>query len=715
MPPVNSSSSKLTTEGEPQMQQNYHANDARSLVNSGNCVPKWCLLTTLAVLVAATPTFARPTQPSAKAKQIAVAVSQLVERGHLTKKTIDDSISERCLTSLLETLDPLKLYFYQSDIDEFSAVKHELDELVPVGKISVAYRVFDRFLQRVDERIEMAIAQVGVDHDYSLDEEMIRDSDSAKYATTSAEATDKWRRRVKYEMLTQLADEKTPEEAREKLTRRYSSIRKRWNQTNDDELLEMFLTSLTTGFDPHSTYMSPSTLDNFEIQMRLKLDGIGASLRSEDGYTKVHQIIAGGAADQDGRLKTGDEIVGVGQGTEGEILDVVDMKLNDVVDKIRGKRGTVVRLEVRPVDNPKDSEIYTIVRQEIKLTESEARSVVVPWGQKPNGQPYQVGILSLPSFYMDMDAARRGDPNYKSTTRDVRRLLKEFNADGVDAVLVDLRFNGGGSLTEAVNMTGLFIDKGPVVQVKGPDGRTQPFVDPEAGMVWSGPLVVLTNKFSASASEIFAGAMQDYNRGLIVGDDSTHGKGTVQQLYDVAQLLFRIKNDMNLGAMKLTIQQFYRPDGASTQNRGVAADVVIPSLTSHLDVGESDLDYALEFDKIGGLRHDEFKMVDQNLVNQLRAASQARTASSEDFVRDIRRINKFEEQKDRKTVTLNQAKFLAEREELDADKEQEDAFEEAVNNDRPVFDVEDHYNQEALSILVDYLGLLKDNRVAIAR
>lgn len=694
------------------MQQKINASGASFLALTGSRP----LLVAIATLLLAAPALARPTKPDdAKSRQIAIAVSQLVERGHLSKQRIDDNISERCLTSLLETLDPLKLYFYQSDVDEFSTLKHDLDEMVPVGQIGVAYKVFDRFLQRVDERIETALEQVAAEHDYTLDEVMVRDGDSAKYAKSPAEAVDKWRRRVKYEMLTQLADDKTPEEAREKLKRRYSSIQKRWHQTSDDELLEMFLTALTTGFDPHSTYMSPSTLDNFEIQMRLKLDGIGASLRSEDGYTKVHQVIAGGAADQDGRLKEGDEIVGVGQGTDGEILDIVDMKLNDVVDKIRGKRGTVVRLEVRPVENPKDSEIYTIVRQEIKLTESEARSVVVPWGKKANGEQFKVGILSLPSFYMDMDAARRGDPNYKSTTRDVRRLLTDFNAQGVDAVMVDLRFNGGGSLTEAVNMTGLFIDKGPVVQVKGPDGRTQPFVDPEAGMVWSGPLVVLTNKFSASASEIFAGAMQDYNRGLIVGDDATHGKGTVQQLYDVAQLLFRIKNNMNLGATKLTIQQFYRPDGASTQNRGVAADVVIPSLTSHLDVGESDLDYALPFDKIAGLSHDEFKMVDQNIVNQLRSASEGRIANSEDFGRDLRRINKYEEQKDRKTVTINREKFLAEREELDADKEQEEAFEEAVKSDRPVFDVDDHYNQEALSIVVDYLNLLKDNRVAIAR
>ncbi len=658
---------------------------------------------------------ARPTKPSATDRQIAVAVSILLERQHLTGHDMDDEISERGLHSLLKTLDPLKLYFYQQDVDEFSTSKHDLDEMVKRGDIRFAYVIFDRFLTRVGERIQIAVAEVDVEHDFTLDEEMIRDGDFAKYATTPDEAKDKWRRRVKFEMLSQLADDLTPEEARKKLRRRYTSIGKRWEQTSNDELLEMYLTSLTTGFDPHTTYMSPGTLDNFEIIMGLKLDGIGASLRSEDGYTKVHQIIVGGAADQDGRLKEGDEITGVGQGEEGEIEDIVDMKLNDVVSKIRGKRGTIVRLEVRPVENPKDRKVLVITRQEIKLTESEARSVVIPWGTKPNGQPYQVGILALPSFYMDMKAARNRDPNYKSTTRDVRRLLTEFNQQQVDAVVVDLRFNGGGSLTEAVNMTGLFIDKGPVVQVKGPDGRSQPFVDPEAGMVWSGPLMVLTNKFSASASEIFAGAIKDYDRGLVVGDDATHGKGTVQQLYDLGNAIFRIAQKKNLGALKLTIQQFYRPDGASTQNRGVTADVIIPSLTSHLDVGESDLDFALAFDQIAALRHDEYEMVDANIVGQLRSASKERIDRSEKFTRDLRRIAKYEEQKDRQTVTLNQAKFLAEREELDADKEQKDAFEEAADTDRPVFDAENHYNIEALEIMVDYLKLLKDNRVAIAK
>src|SRR4029077_8077045 len=299
-----------------------------------------------------------------------------------------------------------------------------------------------------------------------------------------------------------------------------------------------------------------------------------------------------------------------GQGTEGAVEDIVDMKLNDVVEKIRGKRKTVVRLEVQPADGS-PNKTYAITRDRIELKDSEARSEIIEWGKKADGTPYHVGVIQLPSFYMDMDGARLGLSDYKSTTRDVRRLLEEFKAKGVDEVVVDLRWNGGGSLTEAVNMTGLFTGGGPVVQVKGSDGRTSPYKPPvDQGIVWEGPLVVIINKFSASASEIFAGAIQDYGRGVVIGDKSTHGKGTVQQLFDLGNALFRVKDVPNMGALKLTIQQFYRPGGDSTQNRGVVSDVELPSLTTQLDVGESDLDYALKFSQVDALPHDNFLMVD---------------------------------------------------------------------------------------------------------
>lgn len=671
-------------------------------------------LASIALVAASTPlVVAKPTQPNANDRQITFAVATLMERDHLTGQRIDNTISERTLDEFVKDLDPLKLFFLQSDIDDFNRNRDNLDEQIKHGDIRFAYDVFARFLARVDERIQMAEAELQKPQDFSKDEEMVREPKELKYARTPEEAQDRWRKRVKFDLLKETADKVPMDEAIKKLTKRYDSIRKSWQQTDDDELLERYLTAMTSSFDPHSSYMAPSTLDNFNIQMKLELDGIGASLRAVDGYTVVQNIIPGGAADKNGGLKPEDKIVGVGEGSSGPMEDIVDMKLNDVVKKIRGKRGTQVRLDVEPKDGGGRKNI-TITRDRIELKDSEARGQVIEYGAKPDGTKYKIGVIQLPSFYMDMDGARLGLSDYKSTTRDVRRLLEEFKQKGVDEVVVDLRWNGGGSLTEAVNMTGLFIDQGPVVQVKGSDGRTQPYKDPEPGLVWEGPLVVMINKFSASASEIFAGAIQDYGRGIIVGDHSTHGKGTVQQLFDLGNALFRLRQVPNMGALKLTIQQFYRPGGDSTQNRGVVSDVELPALTTQLDVGEADLDFALKFSQVQPLPHDNFHMVDSGIVDGLRQRSKTRVAASDYFKKIDREIAHYKDLKKKKTVTLNKDKFLKEREELDNDKEQEKMFDSMTDPSRPIYDMND-YGKEALNIAVDYLNLLGANRVAAGR
>jgi carboxyl-terminal processing protease len=547
---------------------------------------------------------------------------------------------------------------------------------------------------------------------------MIRDPEAATFPKTPDEAAERWRQRVKFDLMKELTDDVAMDEAVKKLRKRYLSLRNSWQQTDNEELLERYLSAMTTGFDPHSSYMAPTTLENFNIQMKLELDGIGASLRALDGYTVVQNVIPGGAADKQGELKPEDKIVGVGDGPNGEIQDIVDMKLNDVVKMIRGKRGTIVRLEVDPGDNSERKTI-SITRDRIELKDSEARSEIIERGTKADGTPYRLGIIQLPSFYMDMDGARMGIDGFKSTTRDVRRLLEDFTKQNVDSVVVDLRWNGGGSLTEAVNMTGLFIDGGPVVQVKGPEGRTMPYKPPADDpnyepFVWKGPLVVIINKFSASASEIFAGAIQDYRRGIVIGDHATHGKGTVQQLYDLDNKLFALSNrGPRMGALKLTIQQFYRPGGDSTQNRGVVSDVELPSLTTHLDVGESDLDYAVKFNRVDALPHDVYHMVNSNIIDALRERSQKRISQSEYFTKANRQIDRYEEQKDRKTITLNKEKFLAERKELDSEKEQEELFENMTDPTRPVYEM-DGYGQEAIDVTVDYLDLLGGNRIAVA-
>jgi carboxyl-terminal processing protease len=653
--------------------------------------------------------WAEPTGPTQSDRHVTVAVTSLLRREHLTKHALDDEISARCGDGYLKLLDPWKLYFYQSDIDAFNAFKTELDDMAKKGDVSFAHTVYKTFLERIDERVQMVEELLNATHDFTLDEEMPVDKDQMTWAKTPAEARERWRKRIKYDLLSLKADKSEsdkPEEksAVDKLRQRYRSFAKRMRQTSNEELLEMYLTSFTSSFDPHTSYMSPATVENFEIAMRLELEGIGAALQSVDGYTVVNKIVPGGAAEKDGRLKVEDKIVAVGQGEDasGEMVDIVDMKLSDVVKMVRGKENTKVRLAVVSVGSP-EKKILTITRAKIELTDSEAKSEIFEAGRKSDGTAYRVGVIDLPSFYMDMAGARRGLPDFKSTTRDVRLILDDFNKKGVDAVVLDLRRNGGGSLTEAINTTGLFIGEGPVVQVKDADGRIQPYFDLDAGIAWAGPLVVVTSKFSASASEILAGAIQDYGRGLIVGDHATHGKGTVQSLLDLGQQLFRIPNAPPMGSLKITMQQFYRPSGESTQKRGVLADVELPSLTTHLDVAEADLDYPIPFDKVEPLNFKRYGYVTQTLGDQLRRLSEERCNSTEKFQTVRKNITRYLEQKARKTVTLNEEKFLAERADLNAEKEEEKKIEELNNGKKSI--ERDFYLDEVLAITVDYLNL----------
>jgi carboxyl-terminal processing protease len=717
------------------------------------------LLGVLAVAGAGSLVMARPTMPQGRElrdeRNITIFVESLMGKRHMSQLEVDDEISRRTMDMFLKTLDPMKLYFLQSDVDKFASDRTKIDDYVKQGDISVAYRIFDVFLDRVKERTAVAQEFVDVKFDYTTDETMARDPLRIEGAKSREEMDERWRKRVKYDLLLLTTDDdKTkPEEAIEKLHKRYRSIDQRWNQTSDDELMEIFLTSFTMSFDPHSSYMSPDSLENFAIQMRLELDGIGASLESKYGETVVRHIVPGGAADKDGRLKVDDVITGVGQGNEGELLDITDMKLNDVVMKIRGKPGTVVRLEVKKAGGA-GMATYDITRARIELKDSEARSTMLergPHGEvvgeqkvpitedaskddsnksasndskdvkqesatsrvieqpKADGSVFRIGVIDLPSFYMDMEGRRNGKDDYRSAVRDVRRLLEELKEKKVDLVVVDLRFNGGGSLPESVEMTGLFIDQGPVVQVKGPDGRVIPHVDDKPGAVWGGPLVVLINKFSASASEIFAGAIQDYGRGIIVGDHSTHGKGTVQELEELGRIVNQL-NPPNYGALKMTIQQFYRPGGDSTQNRGVVSDIELPSQVSHWDIGESDLDYALKFDSVHPLPHQNYPDASASVIKELRDRSAARVAKSDYFKGEEKRIERYLQRKD-DPITLNKEKFLAEKKELNTEKEQEDLFDDLQTNDRPVFP-KTPYNDEVVAIALDYLELLGDTRLA---
>jgi len=652
-------------------------------------------------------------KPRPNDRHVTSVVTTLIRREHLSKHPLDNEISERGLKAFLEALDPMKMYFLQSDADEFMRRQDDLDEMLMDKDISFAYTIFERFLTRVDERVKLVNELLGQTLDFTADESLVTDPEAIQYARDAQEIQDRWRRRIKYDLLVLKGDKTEGDAAIEKLRRRYQSFAKRMHQTDADELLEMFLTSITTSYDPHTSYMSPSSVENFRILMRLNLEGIGAALQMIDGYTVVSKIIPGGAADKQGKLKPEDRIVSVSDKKTGEMVDVVDMKLNDVVDMIRGKAGTVVKLGVIPTGS-NEVKLYSITRATIELKDSEARREIIQEGTKANGAPLQIGVIDLPSFYMDMEGARNGNDGYKSTTRDVRKILDEFTAKGVDVVVLDLRRNGGGSLPEAINLTGLFIDQGPVVQVKDSSGDVQVLPDDDPGAAWKGPLVVLTSKFSASASEILAGAIQDYHRGIIVGDSSTHGKGTVQSLLELGAQLFRIPNPPNLGALKITMQQFYRPNGDSTQKRGVLADIRLPSITDHMDVSEADLDYALEFDQVKPARYGVYNMADPKMTQALTAASQTRISQSEEFKKLLRRIDRYMEQKAKKRVTLKEQDFFAERAEFDAEKEDEKQLEDqAIASDEVV--KRDYYMNEVLAIAADYARLLEQNRIAWSR
>ncbi|NLE36886.1 MAG: carboxy terminal-processing peptidase [Pirellulaceae bacterium] len=660
--------------------------------------------------------WAEPEGPTADDRHVASAVTLLLSNQHLLQRPLDDEISRRCLRIFLKTLDPMKVYFYQSDIDEFEKSATELDDMLIRRDTSFAYKVFQRFLQRIDERVGMVDRALGTEHDFTVDEEMVVDPDESRYPTTPEEAWDRWRKRVKYDLLVLKSEESDEERlegqaAIDKLRQRYHSFAKRMHQTTNEDLLEMYLSSMTSAYDPHTAYWSKSTYDNFQIAMKLELDGIGASLRSEDGVVTIHELVPGGAAEKDGRLQLKDKIVGVGQ-KEGPIVDVVDMRLNDVVQLIRGPAGTVVRLQVKPADGG-PLKVVEITRARIELKDKEARAAVFEDGRKPDGTPYKIGVIDLPSFYMDMDGNRARRLDYRSTTRDVRKILDDFNAQGVDAVILDLRRNGGGSLSEAISLTGLFIDEGPVVQIKEPDGRTQAYYDLDAGMAWSGPLVVLTSKFSASASEILAGAIQDYGRGLIIGDETTHGKGTVQSLVDIARQMgiFQIPGAPKLGAMKITIQQFYRPSGDSTQNPGVLADIELPSLTNHLeDISESDLDHPIAFDRIDQTFFPRVDAVNKPLVERLRALSAERVKECADFQKVERDIERYREHKQHKYRTLNEEEFMAQMAELNADKQEDEQLEKLVDGNGKKIE-RDFYLDEVIAITLDYIQMKKANLV----
>jgi carboxyl-terminal processing protease len=665
-----------------------------------------CTLSVAMILLVATSLLAQQLQPrSSTTSRVARNVCEMVEANHISQKPIDDRTSAKLVDEFLKQLDSQKMYFLQADLDKFNRYRTELDDLLKAGNVDFAAQVFGVYLQRLDERIAIANQLIDGPHDFTVNETIPLDYKDAAWAKTTEELNERWRKRIKYDLLLMRLEKTDDAEAKTRLHKRYKNIRDVMSKTEPDEIVEMYLTALCMTFDPHSSYMSPRSQEDFRIMMGLKLEGIGAALKSEDGYTVVASVVPGGAAAADGRLKTGDKIVAVANGT-GEFVDVVEMKLTKVVDMIRGKKGTKVKLRVLTAASS-EPKVYELTRQEIELKSQEVKGEIIDLGTRIKGARGRIGVIHIPSFYRDFQGAEAGDNDFKSTARDVRAVLKNFHAKGgVDAVVVDLRYNGGGALTEAIEVSGLFIDEGPVVQVKNQKGKAKPLFDEDAGVDYSGPLVVVTNRLSASASEIFAGVIKDYGRGIIVGDRTTHGKGTVQSVMGVGREILQLFGGQDLGALKLTINQFYRVNGDSTQNLGVPSDVALPSLLDNMDLGEAFLDNALPFGQIDPVGHDRLGKVTPEMVSALREHSRKRIAVNADFQKTEKDIERFLARKQKKAVSLNEVELQKERvEEEQKTKEKAESSEEY--SDEPIFP-DNSYNNELLAITLDYLSQLRE-------
>jgi carboxyl-terminal processing protease len=557
--------------------------------------------------------------------QVAISVGKLLEQGHFSRRKLDDDVSRQLLQHYLETLDYRKLYFTQEDVDALTAkYATTLDDDTMLGNPAPAVDIFNLYMKRVQERVAKAKQWIETEKfDFKSNRTIALNRQKAPWPKDTAEADQLWHDWIESEML-QLKLRKETDPVK-KLVRRYDRALKLIEELNP---IDVFLSCLAQTYDPHSEYMSKSETENFEIAMKLSLIGIGAQLQSDDGYAKVTNVIPGSPAQKDGRLKVGDRISGVAQG-DADFVDVVDLKLDKVVAQIRGKKGTTVRLEVIPnaATDPSARKIIEIVRDEVPLKDQEAKAEII---ERPDasGNIRRLGWITLPSFYADMGNNKAGA---KSTTRDVRNLLERLKKENISGLVMDLRRNGGGSLDEAIDLTGLFIKKGPVVQVKNANGSLKTYADTDPSIVYDGPMIVLTNTLSASASEIFAAALQDYGRAVVVGDRHTFGKGTVQTPIGISRFIpFLSRSDSGAGTLKLTIQKFYRVAGGSTQLSGVSSDIVLPSVYDQDDIGEKALKGPLPYDEVTPEKYD--KITDRPLfIDELRTRSTKRVTTDPEF------------------------------------------------------------------------------------
>ncbi|MEJ2523224.1 MAG: carboxy terminal-processing peptidase [Gammaproteobacteria bacterium] len=615
----------------------------------------------LAVPEPAEPGSLAPTDRHGKVSRL---VTTLFERSHYNRSPIDDGVSARVFDTYLDTIDGGRQYFLASDIEEFQGWRYELDDALKRGHLNPVFEIYARYVDRARERMQFAIAQLDEEPDFTIDEEYVFDREDLPWPATEAEMDDLWRKRVKNDAVALMLTDKDWAETREILGKRYNQVLNRLDQVKSDDVFEAFMNAFSHTLDPHSSYFSPRNSEEYRIRMSLNYDGIGASLQMQDEYVTVMGVIEGGPAAIDGTLKPKDRIVAVAQGEDGEMVDVVGWRLDDVVDMIRGPGGSTVRLQILPAGAAPGSgdKVLSLVRDKVKLEAQAAKKDVIEIER--GDETRRIGIIEVPSFYQDYNARAAGDDDYVSTTADVRRLTRELMDEGIDGLVIDLRNNGGGHLSEATAMTGLFIDKGPVVQLRDTRGSVEVLDDPVPEVVYDGPLAVLVNRFSASASEIFAAAIQDYDRGLVIGQQ-TYGKGTVQNLYPLDR--YAPGDDPRFGQLTLTVGKYYRVTGGSTQHRGVVPDILMPSPVHAELVGESTQESALPWDQISPTSFDGEGSVG-GAIDYLTDSHERRVNVDPDLRYLIQDIEARDAVMERKAVSLNLEKRREENERMDVER-----------------------------------------------
>jgi carboxyl-terminal processing protease len=642
--------------------------------------------------------------PTERHARVARLVSSMFERSHYRQAPVNDPVSSLVLDRYLESLDGLRSYFTAADIEEFERYRYELDDAILEGKLEPAFEIFNRYQQRSRERMQFALAVLEKEPDFKLDESFEFDRRESPWAKDSAELDELWRKRVKNDAISLMLADKTWPEAREVLAKRYERAAKRSEQVTADDVFEIFMNAFAHVFDPHSSYFSPRNSEEYRIQMSLSYEGIGASLQSLDDFVTIMEILPGGSAQQSGELKATDRIIAVGQGKSGEMVDVVGWRLDDVVALIRGPNGSFVRLQIQPGKASTDAKerVVTLPRTKITLEAQAAKKELrtIERGDRK----LRVGVITVPSFYQDYNARAAGEDEFRSTTRDVRRLLDEFQAEGgIDGLVLDLRENGGGHLSEAIGLVNLFVKRGPVVQLRETGGRVEVLESEADAPAYDGPLTILVDRFSASASEIFAAAMQDYGRGVVIGQE-TYGKGSVQNLYPLDR--YAIGQDPGYGQLTVTIGMYYRVTGDSTQNRGVQPDVRLPSAIDTAEVGESSRDAALPWNRI---RSAQFRREGTlaPVIAELQGLHDQRVGADPDYQHMLSEIATLEDMRQRKTVSLNLEKRRTERTalthgELARENQRRTALgEEALEDADDIKDLPDAILAEAAQITAD--------------